>query len=283
MASKQSSLFVGKTLFPGFRLLSLRGKGGFGSVWEAEAADRLRVALKFLKTNDAQAAAQEIKTIQIVKELHHPNLIQIDRVWLHGGHIVITMELADGNLHDLLDAYHQENISVNPLEICQMFHQAAAALDFLNARKHLVDGVRVAIQHCDVKPSNMLLFGETLKLCDFGLSSITTSHMKSHKRAGTLDYAAPEVFQGRLSDSADQFSLAVSYCLVRGGRFPFPTPPRSFDKHYTRPAADLSMLPPLERPAIARALSFVPQDRWPTCGQLIDELRAALSAEGSHP
>src|SRR5262245_27828199 len=80
----------------------------------------------------------------------------------------------------------------------------ARALDFLNARQHLLDGQRVGIQHGNIKPTNLLLFGETVKISDFGLATPTGTPVKVHQRAGTWGYAAPEVLQGRLSDWTDQ-------------------------------------------------------------------------------
>lgn len=119
-----------------------------------------------------------------------------------------------------------------------------------------------------------MLCGDTVKLCDFGLASPTTSALRSHRRAGTLDFTAPEVFQGRLSNWTDQYALAVSYCQLRGGKLPFANCPRHFEGTYSRPAPDLSMLPPQERAIVARSLAPVPLDRWPTCTELIAQLAA---------
>lgn len=275
--AQASSLLIGKEVFPGYRLRQLRGRGGFGSVWEAETDDGEVIALKFLPCRDSRSAPQEIRSIQVVQRLCHPHLIPVYQVWSHRGYVVITMPLADGSLLDLLEAYQTEfGTALAPVDICNYLTQAARVLDFLNARQHTIDGQRVGIQHCDVKPTNLLLFGETVKLCDFGLSSLTSSALKAHQRAGTCDYAAPEIFQGRLSDWSDQYALAVTYCQLRGGRFPFPDTPRTFDTAHHRSAPDLSMLTPEERPAVARALSSTPQHRWPTCGEFMAELSRLL-------
>lgn len=264
---KATDLWMGKELCPGYRLVRLLGRGGYGHVWEAEVQDQ-RVALKFLNCGSKRNPAQEVRFIQLVKQLTHPNLVRMDQVWCHRGYIVITMELAEGSLLDLLDAYDLEYGTPIPAhEVIDYLAQAAEAIDFLNTRAHQVNGQRIAMQHGDIKPSNLLLFGDNVKLCDFGLSSVTTDPLKSHQRGGTVEYAAPEVLQGRLSDWSDQFALAVTYCHLRGGKLPF--------EGSTHPGRrpDLSMLPDAEKPAISRALSSIPPERWPSCNELIYQLR----------
>lgn len=263
--------------FPGHRLRQVLGRGAFSEVWEAETPNGSLVALKFMPCDNGLAAAKEIRSIQAIRQLSHPNLLHIDRVWSHLGYIVIAMEVADGSLLDLDRAYEEEIGGFIPAEqLCHYFTQVADALDFLNTRQHLVEGRRVAFQHCDIKPSNLLLFGDTVKVADYGLASPTTATLKFHRRAGTLDYAAPEVFQGRLSDWTDQYALAVSYCQLRGRRLPFRDTPTSFQRHYVRPAPELDMLPERERPIVARALAPVPQDRWPTCREFVAQLARSL-------
>lgn len=268
-----SSLRVGKELCADYRLRGLRGRGSFGSVWEAFKADGTAVALKFLPCMDRTTAAQEIRAIQFVSQLRHPHLTPVEQVWCYRKYVVVTMPLANGSLMDLYEACQAElGTPIPPDELCPLLAQAASVLDFLNTRQHMIQGVRTAIQHCDVKPSNLLMFGETVKLCDYSLSSMTTTPYKIHRRAGTWNYCAPEVFRGWLSDHTDQYALAVSYCVLRSGRTPFPDTPQQFDFNYVRPAPDLTMLSVAERPIIARALAAFPQERWPSCREMLSQL-----------
>jgi serine/threonine protein kinase, bacterial len=259
--------------FPGYRLKRLRGRGGFAEVWEAETASGSLVALKFMPTRDGHSAALEVRSIQAMKQLRHPHLIRIERVWTQKGYIVIAMELADGSLLDLLECYLQEyGTPIAPDLVCTYLRQAALALDFLNTRRHTFEGKTVGFQHCDVKPANMLVIGDTVKLADYGLATATTSTSTFHRRAGTLDFAPPEIFQGMLSDRSDQYALAVTYYILRTGNLPFPKKPMSFTKSYIRPAPDLRLLPEAERTVLTRALAPVPQDRWPSSMEMIDQL-----------
>ncbi len=271
--SSSVKLQAGLEPYPGYSLTQLIGQGGFAEVWQATAPDGKSVALKFLRCTDA-SPAREIQSLQAIRAVRHPNIIKIDRVWCFDEYIVVDMELAEGSLLDLLDAYQTEFKTPIVLEQVLLYlTEVADALDFLNARQHLIGGRRVAIQHCDIKPSNLLLFGDVVKLADFGLSSLTSSTMQFHRRAGTLDYMAPEVFQGKLSDRTDQYALAVTYCHLRTSKLPFADTPQSFSRSYVRPEPNLSMLPAAEQRAIARGLARAPQDRWPSCNDMMRALR----------
>lgn len=266
-------LQTGMEPFPGYRLRRLLGYGSFAEVWEAEADDGSRAALKFLPAERQHATPGELRSLQAIRQLLHPNLIRIDRVWCHLGYIVIAMEQADGTLADLHATYRTEvDSAVIPEHACLLLSQAAAALDFLNTRQHLVKGKAVSIQHCDVKPSNLMLFGETVKLADFGLAVMMTGPMVLHRPSGTPEYAAPEVFRGRLTRHSDQFALAVTYCELRAGRLPFPNLPRTFRPDYFHPPPELAMLSRDERPIVARALTMAPEERWPSCVEFIDRV-----------
>jgi serine/threonine protein kinase len=243
-------------------------------------ADDASFAIKFLSSDSQLAAAQEIRALQAIRQISHPNLVRIEQVWSCPGFLAIVMEMAEGNLLDLLEVYYAEfNIPIVADHLCYFLRQAAEAIDFLNARRHVVDGRRVAYRHGDVKPSNLLVQGRTVKLADFSLAVQTTSPMWYHRRVGTVEYAAPELFQGWMSDRTDQYALAVSYCQLRTGRLPFPDTPLTFEPGYVRPVPNLSHLTAAERPILARALAAVPQDRWPSCVDMVTRLIEALTPQ----
>ena len=62
-----------------------------------------------------------------------------------------------------------------------------------------------------MKPANILLQGNTLKLADFGLAKDNVSSLTAtHSKVGTLFYMAPEVRRGeRYNKSADTYSCAL--------------------------------------------------------------------------
>jgi serine/threonine-protein kinase len=267
-------LRAGKTLLAGYRLKRFVGEGTFGKVWETEGPGGECLALKFIRTgaDSGLAAPQEVRNVLNVRNLEHAHLIRVDRVWAERGYVVVVMELADGSLLELLNICRRDyNTPVPPDHVCHYLTQSADALDFLNAPRHRVSGNLVGIQHCDIKPSNLLLKGDAVKLSDFGLSTTLTATEAPHRPAGSPAYAAPEIFQGQLTRWTDQFSLAVTYCELRGGRRPFSNPPR-FGVEYIHPEPDLTMLPDDERSIVARALALHPWERWKSCGEFMTHL-----------
>lgn len=271
---------AGVEAFPGYKLIRLRGRGAFATVWESTSPSGELVALKFMSSANSNSTAREIRSLQGIQKLEHPYLLGIKRVWSMPGYIIIVMELADASLLDLFLLYAEEfSKPIEPEKILLYLGQAASALDFLNAKRHPFDGRIVGFQHSDIKPNNILLVGNEAKLADYGLATPMLGSTTPCFRQGTLDYAAPEVFQGSMSDSSDQFSLAVTYHLLRTGAFPFPSPPHSPGKSFHRPPPNLAVPGMEEQQIVLRALSPSPQNRFPSCSAFIDALAQTLGFE----
>lgn len=266
----------GQEPIPGYRLTQLLGKGSISEVWEAKRGETF-LALKVLPVEDRQVAAAELRAIQNLAGLEHARLTVVEQAWILPGFLVIAMEKAEGTLQDYLELHQQEfNSPLDVQETCRLLKQVADALDFLNAVKHpLVGGRTVGFQHSDIKPSNLLLFDDYVKLSDFNLSVMILSGSANHARRSSFDFAPPEVFQGQISDRTDQYSLAATYVKLRTGKLPFPpyNPKGSWPRR--RPAPDLSGLAPQEQPIIGKAMSTKPQERWANCKEMMNQLDLA--------
>jgi serine/threonine protein kinase len=271
---------AGASPFPGYRLVRLRGRGGFATVWEATDPAGQPIALKFMSAHNSVSTVRELRALRAFAALSHSYLLPTREVWSIPGQIVIGMDLADASLLDLMLLYADEfQRPIEPPRLLRYLGQVAGGLDFLNARKHQWDNRTVGFQHGDVKPNNILLVGDTAMLADYGLATPTLGAKTPCHRHGTMEYVAPEVIQGYATDTSDQFSLAVTYHLLRTSRYPFPPPPPAehVTRGYVRPAPDLSALTAAEQPVIARSLSVMPQNRYPNCRSLILALSKALN------
>src|SRR5262249_2332463 len=93
-------------------------------------------------------------------------------------------------------------------------------------------------------------------------------------------YAAPELFLGSVSHSADQYSLAIVYQQLLTGTNPFQgRNSRQLMVQHVRGTPDLGSLPLSDRPHIARALSKAPADRFPSCSEFVDALLASAARD----
>src|SRR5207244_597730 len=93
----------------------------------------------------------------------------------------------------------------------------------------------------------------------------------------TVAYAAPEFFRGETSRTSDQYSLAVTYCMLRGGRLPFRGNPAQLMAGHLTGLPDVGMIGEPEAPAVLRALAKEPQARWLTCREFVTALRRSSS------
>jgi formylglycine-generating enzyme required for sulfatase activity/serine/threonine protein kinase len=277
-------LHIGSEPIAGYKLVLRLGRGGYGEVWKAIAPGGFAVALKFvpLATDGLQV---EQRALDIIRTLRHPCLLTTVGSWQTNRYLVIAMELADRTLKDRFqEAVRQGYIGIPREEVLEYFHEAAKGLDFLNDPRHPYDGQeRVSFQHRDIKPENILLVGGGAKVADFGLVRLLEQAQTSHTGSMTPIYAAPEFFEGHTSQHSDQYSLAITYCHLRGGRVPFVGSLADVMRGHLKETPDLSMLPPEERSIVGRALSKVPTQRWPNCVTLISELRNCLTKKSGAP
>jgi serine/threonine protein kinase len=270
-------LIPGRQPVPGYTLRGLLGAGAFGEVWEAKGPGGSLVAMKFLDCRmlPSSAVAAEMRVLRHLGDLRHPNIVEYKGVFSSSHYIILCMERADGNLDALRQAYREETgHGIPPDHLLDLLQQAARGLDFLAGVR--LPGFNVTargVQHCDVKPGNLLLVGETVKLADFGLCAGAgwTTHRKGWR--GTPPYAAPELYHGQPILGTDQYALAVTYLDLIAGERPLwqgdpGGPPRPTP-------VDMTKISEREFPVISRALHPQPSARWPSCQQFIAALREA--------
>jgi serine/threonine protein kinase len=259
---------------PGYRLVKMLGRGGFGEVWKAVGPGEIAVALKYLAL-DSDAASVEARALGLMKEVRHPHLLPLFGAWQTGGHLIMAMELAEGSLQDRFEvARKQGHSGIAPDQLWDWMLEAAKGLDYLNEPHPGAAGEwNIGIQHRDIKPQNLLLVGGSVKVADFGLAKVMAQTVASHTGNMTLPFAAPEFFNGKTAPTSDQYSLAVTYCYLRGGRLPFAGQPTEIMAGHLMNEPDLSMLPDGERAVVARALAKQPNDRWPSCKAFLHAMR----------
>jgi hypothetical protein len=267
---------TGAEPIPGYRLLNRIGGGGFGEVWRAEAPGGLLKAIKFVYGDlqisgdaDSNRAQQELKALARVRKVRHPFILSLERFDIVDGQLIIVMELADRNLWDRFRECRSKGLPGIPRsELLGYMEEAAEALDLMN--------IQYDLQHLDIKPQNLFLIHNHVKVADFGLVKDLQGLAASVTGGVTPVYAAPETFDGWVSRYSDQYSLAIVYQELLTGVRPFRanTTQQLIQLHLTG-KPDLSPLPPGDRPVIARALAKTPHERHPSCLEMVQALRQA--------
>jgi serine/threonine protein kinase/tetratricopeptide (TPR) repeat protein len=291
----------GVEIVPGYKLVRLLGRGGYGEVWESSAPGHLRIALKIVRNLDANTGRQEFKALQLIKNINHAYLLALHAYWLLDAHgnvipddeedkpdapapsvLVLATRLADKNLMQRLKECQKEGQpGIPPDELIDYMRQAASAIDYLNAERHALGDRLGSIQHRDIKPENILLTPGAALVADFGLARLlqgSQSRVSADSMGLTPLYAAPELLSGSVSRWSDQYSLALTYFHMRTGTTPFardPSPYAVIQAHLDG-KLDLSGLQEPERSIIARGTARESAKRWPSCAEMVKALQQAL-------
>jgi hypothetical protein len=223
MASGESLSFFGPSEFPcefgGYRLLGLLGRGGMGTVYEAEQLiTGRRVALKMLaqQLDSPDMRKRFLREGRLAAGVNHPNSLYIFGSEEIEGLPVITMEIAGaGTLKDKLKKH-------GPLPVTEAVD---AILDVISGLEAAFAG---GVLHRDIKPSNCFISPDgSVKVGDFGLSvstlARTDTFVTAHgKILGTPAYSSPEQLRGDALDvRADIYSVGATLFTLLTNRAPF--------------------------------------------------------------
>jgi len=243
----------------GWRLDRQIGQGGFAQVYK-ETIDGIpravKVSLHPLAELPDRQRNRELEALEIARRVvGHPHIVGLVGYEWAGDHLVTVWEWADGgSLEDLLRHYQQEGQPGIPLQkLLRYMDEAAKGIDDLNQQ---------GIYHRDVKPANLLLFYDHVKLGDLGLAKLVGASTGTHTRAGTFGYLPPEAWDGKTSATMDLYGLAASYVKLRTGREPFGTTPQEIVDRQRQGQPILDGLTEAEKPWVLAALHPDPDKRF---------------------
>jgi len=256
--------------FEGYVVDTTLGRGGYAAVYRAHTAAEPNhaVALKVLDEHhrgDDQIAKLR-REFEFAHQLDHPHVITVYRQ----GHGWLTMELVDGGTATRLITWTDK---------LRTLAQIADALDYIH---------QCGIVHCDVKPTNILVSQDFSRsvLIDFGVAFAVAETVGWHatRIETSLPYSAPELLRGRPPSAlTDQYALACTAVELLIGRPPYSaeTWMELVDAHLSRPvpsyAKKIPWVPRLFDKWLHRALAKLPESRYDSCVQLVEQLDRALS------
>src|ERR1017187_3677453 len=118
---------------PGYELVDFLGEGAFGQVWSAKGHGGVNTAIKFIRLRK-NILESERRSLDLTKNVSHPNLIHISSIWYAEGFVIIAMELCQRTLLDRLEeARKQGLVGIPPQELLEYITDAAKGIDHLNS------------------------------------------------------------------------------------------------------------------------------------------------------
>jgi len=147
--------------------------------------------------------------------------------------------------------------------------QIADVLEYLHTRPK-------SIIYRDLKPANLMIDGNSGKvmLIDFGIARWVKQEEKGVTAVGTMGYAPPELFGGRVEPRSDIYSLGATMFHLLTGADPQDNPLLIFD--FTKNPRPRQITPSISTEMemiLMRAVEYKPEDRFRSA----EEMREALS------
>ncbi|HEY1659596.1 MAG TPA: protein kinase [Candidatus Sulfotelmatobacter sp.] len=267
-----------------FTITRRLGAGGMGQVYCAEDTTLRRVvAVKRMAPHSSPSETDRkrlLKEAQRSSALNHHNIGGIHDVFEHAGELWLVMEFVEGET------------------LRQRLKRPVSREEFFEIAIQCCEGLQAAhekgIIHGDIKPDNIMIGpGNVVKILDFGVarrrwsstpSDVTKSMETMVATGGTPAYMAPEVLLQRPDDGrSDIFSLGLVFYEMLGGAQPFQS-----DSLATTVARIVHEEPPTLKNVpgplasiITHAIAKKPEERYPTVGALLEDLRRVQ--RGSRP
>src|SRR6266849_7799549 len=288
-----------------YQIEKMLGKGGMGAVFLARhilLGDR--VAIKLLPPemrNNTEWLRRFQREGQAARRFRHHNAVTVfDLRTSSDGAIYLVMEYVEGNT---LDAEMKKHGRFAPAEALAMLEPIMSVLNAAHA---------MGVVHRDLKPENIMIGKATtegepvVKLLDLGIAKLkevagsektgNTNLTIAGQMLGTPYYMSPEQWgelprdgSSEIDGRADIYSLGLVFYELIAGKKPFGglTLSELRREHVSVKPAPLSEVvanvPPAFSDAIARSIAKDRSERQETAGELANELKAALAAEGVSP
>lgn len=150
--------------------------------------------------------------------------------------------------------------------------QVADVLQYLHSRPK-------PIIYRDLKPANLMIDGNSgrVMLIDFGIARWVTQQEKGVTAVGTMGYAPPELFSGRVQPASDVYSLGATMFHLLTGSDPQDNPLLIFDfSKNPRPRQIAPSLSSEMEQILMKTVEYRPEDRFRTAGELRNELASHL-------
>lgn len=272
---------AGTVLADRYQIIQRVGGGGMGSVYKAadrNLANRVVAVKEMIEMYaDPTARAKAIEDFkresELLARLEHPSIPTIYDYFfdMTRGRYYLVMKFIDGG--DLATYQQKAGGCVDELSVTRWAVQICDVLDYIHSQTP-------PLIYRDLKPANLMIDARTqrIMLVDFGIARFVAPTQKGVTAVGTMGYAPPELFSGKVVTGSDLYSLGATMFHLLTGRDPQDNPLLIFDftKNPTPRAINANISPRMEQ-IICRAVEHESARRFPSAREFGKELEAHLS------
>ncbi|XP_069116659.1 cyclin-dependent kinase-like 1 isoform X19 [Argopecten irradians] len=200
-----------------YEKLTRIGEGSYGVVFKCRNKETgVIVAIKrFVESEDDPLIKKiAMREIRMLKQLKHPNLVNLIEVFRRKKRLHLVFEYVDHTVLHELDRYPR---GVNEDLVKKIVSQTLEAVNYCHSRNCI---------HRDVKPENILLSTERqVKLCDFGFARVLTGPLDEYTDyVATRWYRAPELLVGdpKYGPPVDVWAIGCVFAELLSGQALWP-------------------------------------------------------------
>ena len=262
-----------------YTIQSLLGQGGMSNLYLARDDRPNRngtiVVIKEMTASYADPKEQQMandlfmREAQLLASLNHPNIPKVTDRFKYQGKFYLNMEYVQGK--DMGQLITQAGRPLEEKDVAHWGHQMATVLYYLHRQSP-------PIVFRDVKPSNIMIAGDQVKLIDFGIARLFTPAKKGDTMLiGSPGYAPPEQYSGQTDPRSDIYALGVTLHHALTGHDPTVS-----QTPFLIPAAK-SLNPRLSDEmvnVINRATQLDPDKRYPSMIEMKRDLQVVLRKHG---
>lgn len=260
-----------------------------GSVYLAEDQNLANrpVAVKemvemFADESSRQKAIEDFKReSELLARLDHPSIPTIYQYFLdlNRGRYYLVMKYIDGG--DLARRQRERGGKIDELTVTKWAIDTCDVLDYIH-------GQNPPIIYRDLKPANLMIDARTnrIMLVDFGIARFVAPNQRGVTAIGTMGYAPPELFAGKVESRSDLYSLGATMFHLLTGQDPQDNPLLIFDFNKNpRPRQINPTISEEMEELICRAVEHKPENRFESAREFGNQLKAHLRLlqEGRRP
>jgi len=285
-------LAAGTLLADRYKIVRRIGGGGMGSVYQAEDQNlaQRQVAVKEMIEMFADESARD-KAIEdfkresdILARLEHPSIPTIYDYFFDAsrGRYYLVMKFIDGG--DLAARQRASGGKIEERLVAEWAFQTCDVLDYIHSQSP-------PIIYRDLKPANLMIDSRhnRVMLVDFGIARFVAPTQKGVTAIGTMGYAPPELFAGKVEPRSDIYSLGATMFHLLTGHDPQDNPLLIFD--FAKNPKPRQLNPEITarmEQLICRAVEHKPESRFESArefgqelGEHVRQLKAGTSGEGA--